>query len=687
MKAEKETLEVKNVSEEGMKTVLGWFDSRKASFYKLARAYSNSNNEIQEIFYQTIMKIYDERKYNIENRNFKFLAASIFMNECQEVKKTRADETDILLSGGTFNKLKELDEKDKEAIAITYLKEFSFEEAARILQITVESLKSRLYRGIQQLSNRLDEKNHPESCTPYRNKFVDYLGKDLVRTEKIELEVHIPTCHFCQEELADFQDTILSLQRSADQLHIPPELMRPVKEKAVETERIRTQKKKKRNRFGLAAAGMLTFIICTGFVTGGFTSLYYSWMGWTEKEEMEIIQYYKSGIGEPLELVQESNGVKVTVKTAVADDVQTMIYYEVEDMNKENQYFLNQDEGMRVENEYEILDRQADQRFYHPFEYGRADEEEENIFRGKISLAPINSDSGTIQLRLMRLQETIKEEPGSSKVSSYHPEFLEGDWSFDIPVEKYESTVFDLDQESDIDGIPIKINKLTLAPTATLLQYSYQERGQKQWIEHVTMDSLSTDGHSAKADYFGGGEFITHSGEWTTFQSRFEPLFNKNPEEVTLSIGSMHLFIEDKKEIEVNQAGELPQSFDYRGNELTIDGVETEGNTTKVYITDPYFEGREHERLRIQVMSDSSYRGYGFGVDGILIDKNGEEFDPEEYHYPFDEEIEQPRFFETSHEMEIYDDASDDPGYPAKLMIEGYNFTKYIENKISIPLN
>ncbi|TYR77408.1 DUF4179 domain-containing protein [Rossellomorea vietnamensis] len=686
MKAETETVVVKNVGEEGIKPILNWFDVQKASFYKLARAYSSSNHEIQEVFYQTVMKLFDDKKYNVEDQNFELQAAALFIKECQAINKTSIDDTGSQQSGSTFNELKKLEEKDKEAVAVTYLKELSFEEAAQILQISIDSLKSLLSRGIQQLSTGLEKKKHQGGCTPYRNKFIDYLGKNLDRNEKVELEIHIPTCPSCQEELTDVQEAILSLQRSADQLHIPPELMRSVKEKAAETELVRTQRKKKRNNLGLAAVGVLTFIVCTGFVTGGFTSLYYSWMGWTEKEEMEIVQYYKSGIGEPLELVQESNGVKVTIKTAVADDVQTMIYYEVEDINKENQYFLNQDEGLRVENEYEILDRQANQRFFHPYEHGLANEEEESIFRGKISLAPINSDNGTIKLRLMRLQETIKEEPDSDTVGSYYPEFLEGEWSFDIPVEKHKSTVYDIDQESEVDGFPIKINKITLAPTATLLEYSYQERDQEQWIEHVTMDSLTTNGHSAKADYFGGGEFINQSGEWTTLQSRFEPLFVTNPEQVTLSLESMHLFIEDKKDIEVNQADELPQTFQYRGSELSIDRVETAGNTTKVSITDPYTKGREHERLRIQVMSANSSQGYGFGVDGILVDKNGQEFAPEEYHYPF-KDVEQPRFFETSHELEIYDDSSNDPGYPTKLVIEGYNVTKYIESKINIPLN
>jgi hypothetical protein len=686
MKAETETVIVKNVGEEGMKSILNWFDVRKASFYKLARAYSSSNQEIQEVFYQTVMKLFDDKKYNVQNQNFELQAAALFIKECQAINKTSSDDTGNNQSGTIFNELKNLEEKDKEAVAVIYLKELSFVEAAQVLQISIDSLKSRLSRGIQQLSRGLEKEIHAGGCTPYRSKFIDYLGKNLDRNEKVELEIHIPTCPSCQEELTDVQETILSLQRSADQLHIPPELMQPVKKKAAETESLKIQRKKKRSRLGLAAVGMMTFIVCTGFVTGGFTSLYYSWMGWAEKEEMEIIQYYKSGVGEPLELVQENKGVKVTIKTAVADDIQTVIYYEVEDMNKENQYFFNQDEGMRVENEYEVLDMQANQRFYHPFENGLANEEELNIFRGKISLAPIKADSGTIKLRLMRLQETIKEEPDSSTMDSYYPEFLEGEWNFDIPVEKHESTVYDLDQESEVDGIPIQINKLTLAPTAALLEYSYQERDQEQWIEHVTMDSLTTNGYSAKADYFGGGEFINQAGEWTTLQSRFEPLFVTKPEEVTLSFDSMNLFIEDKKDIEINQAGDLPQTFEYRGNELTIDRVEMAGNSTKVFITDPYTEGREHERLRMQVMSDSSSQGYGFGVDGILVDKNGEEFEPEGYHYPF-EEIEQPRFFETSHELELYDDSSSDPGYPARLVIEGYNVTKYIEDKINIPID
>ncbi|MGM0846645.1 MAG: DUF4179 domain-containing protein [Bacillota bacterium] len=685
-KAETETMVLENVTEGSLKSIINWFEIRKESFYKLARTYSSSNQEIQEVFYRTIMKVYDERKYSVENQHFKLWAASVFIKECRQMGKSNIEKAESSQSEDTFHQLCKLKEEIKEAMAITYLQERSFDEAAEILQISVDSLKSRLSNGLQHLSRALVNDKYPESCTPYRNEFIDYLGKNLVRSEKVKLEIHTPTCPYCQEELAAFQEVILSLVRSAEDIHVPLNLMKTVKEQAVETERIRLQKKKKRNKLGLAAMAVLTFMVCTGFVTGSFTGMYYSWMEWTNKEEKEIIQYYKSGLGEPLELVEENNGVKVTIKTAVADDEQTLIFYEVENMKEENQYFLNMQEGGRVENEYEILDMDGN-RYYHPFDIGMANEEDEKIYRGKISLAPIKSDTATIELKVMRLQETIKEVPDRSTAEPYHPKYLEGEWSFEIPVEKHDSIVYEINQESEIEGVPIRINKLTLAPTVTLLEYGFQERGQEEWIENITMDSLTAADKAAEADFYGGGEFINSTGQWITLKTRFEPLYFEKPDEVTLAFESMNVFIEDSKTIEINQAEDFPQHFEYQGNELSIDSVET-GNPTKIYITDSFNGDRKYERLRLQVLSENRHQGYGFssGGNGVLVDKNGTEFDPGESYYLY-EEIDQPRYFETSHELELYDDSTSEPGYPTKLVIDGYNVTKYIEEKIKIPLN
>ncbi|WP_421384792.1 DUF5643 domain-containing protein [Bacillus salacetis] len=689
MKTETESILVQNVKEDSINTVVYWFEKRKSSFFKLAWSYLKQIEDIQEVFYQTILKVHEDIQYVKEDIHFESWVTTIFINECRKLDKregTQGAETEKT-AGKVFSALDQLEVNIREAISLTYLKGLPLDEAASILQISTEKLKSRIAMGVQSLNNTLDYGEMPANCPDYENKFIDYLGKTLDRREKVDLEIHIYHCQACQEKLSIYQEVIFSLESSIDDLPIPTELMDKVHKRVAETERLKREKRKKRSRIGLGAVGLLTFVICTGFVTGGFTSIYYSWMGWTQQEEKEILEYYKEGVSEPLNLEQESNGVIVRIKTAVADDVQTLIYYEVENSNEEKQYFINMPEGARIENEYEIIDQQANEMFYHPFEQGIAKDKDKNIFRGKISLAPIAKDSGTIELRLMRLQEAIQEDLDRSNLRYYEQEFVEGEWNFDIPVTKQTSTVYELNQETEINGIPFRIDKVELAPTASILEYSFKQHQGNQFIEYVTMDSLITEDSSVKSDLFGGMGYGHSSGEWVSMQSRFEPLYFDDPKKVKLSFHSINIFVEEKKMIDINEPGNLPQNFDYLGNELSIDNIAI-GNPTRIHISDPYTENREYERLRLNVVSEDALRSFGIGSggEGVLVDQDGNEFKPEEYEFSYDT-IEQPRYFETNHEIELHQDNSDEPLFPLKLMIDGYNTTMYVEDKILIRLD
>ncbi|RIW28741.1 DUF4179 domain-containing protein [Bacillus salacetis] len=686
MKTETESVIVQHISESSMKAVLSWFEKNKGSLYKLGWLYLKETSAIQEAFYQTILKVHEDARYIRETEEFDSWVTEKFINEC----RSRTSDTTIQfadIGDEVLNSLDKLPSAEKEAISLIYIKPMPVEEAAKVLKLSVHELNSRLSRGIGTLSKELNEDVVLEGCAEYKDRFIEYLGKMLNRREKIDLEIHIYHCQACRKNLSIFQEIIFSLERSMDELMIPPEFMVKVNEKVAAHERMKREKSKKRSRMGLTAAGLLTFMICTGFVTGGFTSIYYSWMGWTQQEDQEILSYYKEGISEPLNLEQESNGVKVKIKTAVADDIQTLIYYEVESMNDENQYFINMPDGARIENEYELLDQQADQLFYNPYEQGLSNDENGKVFKGKISLAPITKDSGTIELSLMRLQEAINDQENQTNFKYYQQEFVEGKWDFDIPVTKHESTVYEINKETEIEGVPFRIDKLKLAPSATILEYSFKQTQEEQMIEHVTLKALATKDKSVKADLFGGGRFVNSSGEWLSLQSKFDSLYFDRPEEVDLSFDSLNVFVEDKKSIEIKGADHFPQTFEYQGNELSIDNI-VMGNPTRLYIKDEYTANRKYESIQFNVVSNEGLQSFGIGIggEGILVDKEGNTFKPEEYPFTYDE-VEQPRYFNISHEVELHHDNSDEPLTPKTLLIEGYRTTKYIEDSLKIPLD
>ncbi|WP_409253825.1 DUF4179 domain-containing protein [Bacillus sp. SCS-153A] len=683
MKKETEQILVHNVNENSITSIVNWFADRKTSFYALGWIYLQNNQDIQEVFFQTINQVHEETRYVKEDLHFESWVTSIFINKCRACLPKNSDTYNEEEAGQLFSALFKLPEKNKEALVITYLKGLPFDEASQALQITTAELMSRVADGVALLSKELSFGELSGSCREYRDKFISYLGKSLSRKEKIELEIHIYHCKDCQKVLSAFQEITFMLERIVEELPVPPDFMDSIYEKAAETERLQREKRKKRSRMGLTAVGLLTFLICTGFVTGSFSSLYYSWMGWTEQEEMELVQYYKDGISEPLNLEQESNGVKVRIKTAVADDVQTLIYYEIEDMKEDSQYFINIHEGVRVENEYEIFDKEARRVYRHPFE--EATDEEGNTFRGTLSLAPIKSDSSTVELRLMRLQQAMKDRADRSNFKYYDElEFVEGEWNFDIPVKKHSSTVYDLDQETEVEGVPFRIEKLIVAPTATLLEYSYHRMQGETSIQHISLAALETENRTAEVDYFYG-EYIDSIGEWASFQSKFDSLYAEDPDSVSLVLDSINVFVENEKTIELNQKNDFPQMFTYLGNELSIDSLES-GPPTKLHITDTYFQGREYERLHFSLSTENQMESYSMGSWGeeVLVDREGNQYKPQEYYSILERIGRQPRHFQTTHEIELFQESSDDPIIPKYLTINGYYTTKYAEDKIDL---
>ncbi len=469
-------------------------------------------------------------------------------------------------------------------------------------------------------------------------------------------------------------------------MKVPGVILMNVKARIEKEESIRQKKKKKREKIGMSFAAVFTLLLCTGFVTGTFTSLYYSWT----EDNKELRTYLQNDLGERLDMEAESDGVKVKIKSVVADDVQTLVFYEIEDTAKDNRYMLNLHDGVNVENEYEIMDRTAQQRFSPPFPPADSDKNEKNIFEGKLSLLPLKDESGTIKLNINRLQKLMvdPENPGEFKPWAYEEmEFADGKWEFEIPVEKNPSSEFSLEKETEIEDLPVRFEKLTIAPTATILQYSFKNQDAEKRIEMLNLELLQAGREKLKADLYGSS-FVDNSGnmEWISFQAHFDPLFGQLPEEVNVKFGSIHLAVQDDKIIELDSTQPYPQTFDYLGSTISIDKVEV-GSPTKVVISNHDLTDREYESLQFHVTGQEDYENISMGMDseGVLVDKYGKEYDPMELGYPF-EEIEQPRYFQTVQSFELFNDTSGEEVIPKTLDIQGYTTTKYVDDMVKIEL-
>jgi Domain of unknown function (DUF4179) len=506
------------------------------------------------------------------------------------------------------------------------------------------------------------------------------------RSKKVNLEIHIFHCSNCQEDLATFQEVLLTLKNlpgKMEDMLVPTGFMEKVKIRLVEKEKQIHEKNKKRKKFGLFSAAVFTLIMGIGFLTGIFSNLYYTWT----EDDPQLRAFLQKDLGERLNLEAESDGVKMTIKSVIADDVQTLVFYEIEDTNEDNQYVIDFNDGFVVENAYEIMSFDTYPRYYPPDLESELNKKQKNLYHGKISLQPISTELGTIQLKITRLQKLIRDSVNQNQIMVYEDmEFKEGEWSFEIPVTKQASTEYVLDEETKVEDIPVRFDKLTIAPTATILQYSINHEQPEKRIETLNFKDLEVDHKPLQVDRYGSS-FINSQLDinWITFQAQFDPLFEEKPKEVRIHFDSVYLTVEDQKNIELDVHKEYPQTFEYAGSTLSIDKVEV-GQPTNVVISNHEVKNRVYESLQFHIFSenDNEMNSMDMDAEGVVVDKMGRKYDMNKTPFSY-EEIEQPRHFFTVQRMGLRSDNGEEV-IPTRLVIYGYNTTKYLDDVVKISL-
>jgi RNA polymerase sigma factor (sigma-70 family) len=675
---------ITTIREKGLESIFDWFDQRKQFFYILGWSYLNNQQQMEELFYQSILKTHKELPRIKREKSFKTGVTSIFIHTCRELSNDRnlkaSEESEP--RQGLFKALDQMKEYEKEAMVLTYVAGFSQEEVAHLLQVSVEKIKELLFLGVQSLRKEMGYKPTFNGCKEYHKDYIDYLEKTMERSKKIDLEVHIYHCQNCQEDLASFQNVMLTMLNLTDRMEdflVPSGIMEKVKDRLAEKEHTRQNKIKKRKRRGIVFASVIVLLIGIVFFTGAYTNLYYTWT----EEDLELRAFLQQDLGERLNLIAESDGVKIKIKSASADDIQTLVIYEIEDTKEDNQYMMNYHDGVIVENGNEILQNINNPMYYAPDLESDVNKKEKNVFRGKMSLPPLKTDNGTIKLKVTRLQELVPINEAYQNI-----EYKTGEWYFEIPLTKKPSIVYELAEETEIEGIPVRFDQLIIAPTATILQYGINSEQIEKRLDVLNFNNLEVNNKKLKADLYGRSYVESQQDmNWFTSRMRFDPLFGEKPKEVKVQFESVHLTVEDRKTIELHPSKAYPQTFEYAGTTISIDKVEV-GQPSTVVISNHDIENREYEMLQLNIIGEDGNENSSMEMDSevVLVDKNGIEYDMNDYPFNY-EEIEQPRYFHTVQRMKLHSINPDEKVVPKRLELYGYNSTKYLDDVVEISLD
>lgn len=680
-----DSITIATLQEKGIDSVVDWFERHQQSFYALGWFYLRNQQQLEELFYRSITRVHKELPRFKNDTSFQLWTASIFIDVCRELTKD-----EVTLASGEeaahqdlFKALDQLPGKEKEAIILTYGTGFSRGEAAHILQVSADKMKDLQFSGTQSVRKHLYITTTFNGCQEYQKNYIDYLEKRMQRPEKIEFEIHLYECGKCQEDLAAFQDVTLMLNHSEwmNDLPVPEDFIAKIKERLTEKENQRKQKIKKRKNIALVLTSVFAFVIGIGFFTGAFANVYYAW---TEEDE-QLRSFLQNDLGERLNLEAESDGVKIKIKGVVADDYQTLVFYEIEDLNEDKQYLMNFEDGLFIENEFEIMKQDLYPRYQLPDLKAEMNQKEKNVYHGKVGLRPLEKESGVIKLNIERIQELVPDGHEARLGFGYRSNgFKAGEWKFEIPVTKQPSIEYELNEQTEIEGIPVRLDTLIIAPTATLLQYGIPMGGQEKRIDRIHFGDLEVNNVKVKPDQFGGGyNYLQPEQNWQILQMYYDPVYGEEPKDVVVQFESAYFSFEEYKSIELDVNQSYPQTFEYAGSTISIDKVEI-GQPTTIVISNHEVENREFETLHLNVVGENEHEpiSMGMSTEGVIVDKDGVQYDMNSSTFDY-EKIEQPRHFATVHTLIL----DGDEVIPKRLDVYGYNSMEYLDDTVKISLD
>ncbi|MEW4327369.1 DUF4179 domain-containing protein [Rossellomorea marisflavi] len=646
--------------------------------YAIGRSHGCGDEEIARILFNCIFTLHDQKK----KQKDRHALIALFMKECRGiVRPVEGEEFPSVIS--------RMKESEREAVLLVYGAGLSIGDVSSVMKKPEDEIKEDLFRGIRFI------RKHPdvEGCPEYHRLYVDYLERSIERTEKVAFEMHIHQCTGCQEDLATFQETLLELREFFEQGHVP-EGFRLKLDGLIDTELdTRKKKNKKRKRTGIIALVAAFLLLFTGFMTDGFASIYYTYADWKNDEDPLLREFYQSGIGERLNLTAEDNGVKITIKTAIADEIQTLVYYEIEDMEKDRRLMVDSENGLTIENQFDVLDG-GDRGFY-PENLERKEDngEETNVYEGTLSLPPIVDDrkDAVIKLHFSQLINLLPED--DTGIYTYTREGIEmasGEWSFDIPVEKHGSRIMTLGQEIEVEGMPVRLDELIIAPTTTALKYSIREEGPADFYR-LLFDSIKTKGGDAPAIWFSDWSVFEDdlNDDWNVYQQNFKSLYFEKLNDPELVFSNLEMHVSESLEFKIDRAQPFPQVHEYGGGTIVVEEP-PEDRPLEVIMTMPLTEKRDFDS--VYIMSKQEFEGFeDVGNEGemksVYIGRNGKEVQEEDWDYEDIMRGNYPRSLTVKQTFKLTRQGEPDPKLiPTEFVINGYDKTVFLNQSVPLEL-
>ena len=440
-------------------------------------------------------------------------------------------------------------------------------------------------------------------CKEVEEKLIDYIDGILDEKDHLAIENHIKHCTSCEEELKELKESIEYINLIDKDIKAPHNLMETVK-KEVENKRSLNKKPKKKVGYIALVSIIVTLLMTDVFANESIKTYLEAWKDKGLQESQSIEQLIAEGYGEKVNIISEDKNIKVKIESVIADDINTVLLIEIEDLTGKGKYVPILGDDTIVANgnfkyyspgypENFIIDNASIQGsflLYTP---------EKNKTRTVLSLDPVGSNYEEIELIINSLKAISEEETriprgGRLYYDQVSKDIIEGLWEFKVLVKPSESIVFDINEEMDLNGHKIIFNQLKISPTMTTLTYKFNKRQNKEYIlESLLNINIEAKDKIYETKSYGGNRMNSNNYRPTEGRVSFDTMYFEIPNKIKISVDGYDTMVNEEAIIEIDVKKPFPQDFKYLDSTIRVNKVQGDENIIRISMDnlgEKYFE-------------------------------------------------------------------------------------------------
>ncbi len=319
-----------------------------------------------------------------------------------------------------------------------------------------------------------------------------------------------------------------------------------------------------------------------------------------------------------LDMESKDQGVAVTIEGFVTDELNTYLYYNIED--ETGRRLRVSRDGIEIENadtlfkelksdlyESMIPKEYVDENFKSFYHAGSSTlaSENLNIYREVIRFDTLDVKSGTAEVMITQLID----ESGN---------VIEGKWSYELPFDRYKVEKIEIGKEQTI-SLPYKDEEITLKYLSlekgiTATRLSYIETKDKDNL-NVGYNNFMINDEPLRKIFFGSDV------KQDINQMDFFPIEVKKIRRITCELESLYV---DERVLEIYPLESFPVEIEYKGETLLIE--ESFTDRYKYTITDDGYKNRDFHFLEFEFKFGKSLSPMqSAGGESYLVFKDGNE--------------------------------------------------------------